>query len=89
MIQTRLFSITAKVDDFTLLFNSLTGVSTDFLRSRIQDIFDPISQLTTGIARLRTIVPPLPPSEILDPILAQLHKLLFELWVEPTNSDRF
>jgi hypothetical protein len=51
--------------------------------------FDPISQLTTGIARLRTIVPPLPPSEILDPILAQLHKLLFELWVEPTNSDRF
>jgi hypothetical protein len=39
-------------------------------------------QLTTGITRLRTIVPPLPPSEILDPILAQLHKLLFELWVQ-------
>jgi hypothetical protein len=86
MIQTRLFSIPVKVDDFTLLFNSLTGVSRHFLRSRIQDIFDPRSQLTTRITRLRTIVPPLPPSEI----LAQLHKLLFELWVdlEPTNLDR-
>jgi hypothetical protein len=78
MIQTRLFSIPAKVEDFTLLFSSLTGVSTDFLRSRIQDIFDPSSRLTTGITRLRTIVPPLPPSEILD----QLHKLLIELWVQ-------
>jgi hypothetical protein len=42
---------------------------------------DPISQLTTGTTRLSTIVPPLPPSEIIDPILAQLHKVLFELWV--------
>jgi hypothetical protein len=84
MMQTTLFSITAKVNDFTLLFNSLTGVSTDLIRLRIEAIFDPVSQLTTGITRLHTIVPspPLPPSpsETVDPILAQLHQFLAELW---------